>query len=67
MEFISIGPFCSSADIIKNNGLRKNSFPFDYIFLSLEMVKHSINDRFNIFLDKNYYKYCSETSTQHLF
>jgi len=31
------------------------------------MVKHCINDRFNIFLDKNYYKYCSEKSTYHLF
>ena len=31
------------------------------------MVKHCINDRFNIFLDKNYYKYCSENSTNHLF
>ena len=31
------------------------------------MVKHCINDRFNILLDSKYYKYCSETSTHHLF
>ena len=67
MEFISIGPYCGSADIIKNTGSRNTSYPFDYIFSSLEMVKHCINDRFNIFLNKNYYKYCSESSTQHLF
>lgn len=67
MEFISIGPYCSTADILKNNGLRNKAYPFDYIFSSLEMVKHCINDRFNIFLDKNYYKYCSEGSMQHLF
>jgi hypothetical protein len=67
MEFISIGPYCSSADILNNNGLRNSAYPFDYIFSSLEMVKHCINDRFNIFLDKNYYKYCSVNSSSHLF
>ena len=67
MEFISIGPYCNAADIIKNAGLRKSSYPFDYIFSSLTMIKHCINDRFNTFLDKNYYKYCSDSSMQHLF
>jgi hypothetical protein len=67
MEFISIGPYCVCVDIIKNAGLRNFAYPFDYIFSSLEMIKHCINDRFNIFLDKNYYKYGSEDSTQHLF
>lgn len=56
MEFISIGPYCSGADILKDNGLKNHSYPFDYIFSSLEMVNHCINDRFNIFLDKNNYK-----------
>ena len=31
MEFISIGPYCSSANILKNNGLINSSYPFDYI------------------------------------
>ena len=67
MELISIGPYCTGADILKSNGLRNSAYPFDYIFSSLEMVKHCINDRFNIFLDKNYYKYSSENKSQHLF
>ena len=67
MEFISVGPYCYCADIIKNNGLRNSGYPFDYIFTSLEMVAHCIQDRFDIFLDRKYHKYCSETSTQHLF
>ena len=67
MEFISIGPYCSCADIIKSNGLRNNAYPFDYIFSSLEMVKHCIDNRFDIFLDKRYYNYSSENSTHHLF
>jgi hypothetical protein len=56
MEFISVGPYCASAEIIKGHGLRKKSYPFDYIFSSLEMIKHCINDKFAIFLDKQYYR-----------
>ena len=67
MEFVSIGPYCSSADIIKINGLRNSSYPFDYLFSSLKMVKHCINNRFKIFLDKRYHKYCSEYHSHHLF
>jgi hypothetical protein len=67
MEFISIGPYCSSADILKSNGLRNSAYPFDYIFSSLEMIKHCIDDRFDIFLDKNYHKYSSKNSSHHLF
>ena len=67
MEFISIGPYCACADILKGLGLRKNAYPFDYIFSSLEMVKHCIDDKFKIFLDKSYHKYSSNTSTQHSF
>ena len=67
MEFISIGPNCSSSHTLQAIGLRQSAYPFDHIFSSLEMVKHCINDRFNIFLDKQYYKYGSENSTYHLF
>ena len=55
MKFISIGPYCSTADILKAHNLRTESFPFDYIFSSLEMINHAIKDKFNIFLDKQYY------------
>ena len=70
MEFISIGPFCTTTQIIMDNNLRKHSYPFDYIFSSLEMVKHCIKDRFNIFLDKKYYKssdFIEEPRMYHLF
>ena len=65
MEFISVGPFCTTADIIKLNNFRKSSYPFDYIFSSLEMVKHCINDRFNIFLNKEYYLEGNEKKSMH--
>jgi hypothetical protein len=55
MEFVSIGPNCGSADLLKQYKLRTKAYPFDYIFSSLEAVKHSIQDKFKIFLDKQYY------------
>jgi hypothetical protein len=68
MEFISIGPNCMTADILKQQNLRKNAYPFDYIFSSLEIVKHSIKDKFNIFLDKTFYeKGRTERATKHAF
>lgn len=71
MEFVSIGPYCESAIIIKNCDLRNNSYPFDYIFSSLDFVNHAIKDRFKIFLDKQYHKngnvYDTGISTLHTF
>jgi hypothetical protein len=68
MEFISIGPYCATSDILKEQNVRINSYPFDYLFSSLEIVKHAINNRFNIFLDKEYYtKGTNENSTRHQF
>ena len=68
MKFISIGPYCSTTDILKENNLRTEAYPFDYIFSSLEIVKHCLNDKFMIFLDKKYYMYGNcKKSTRHSF
>jgi hypothetical protein len=68
MKFISIGPYCRTAEILKENNLRTEAYPFDYIFSSLEIIAHCINDKFNIFLDKKYYTYGNcNNSTRHLF
>ena len=53
-KFISIGPYCSSSVMIKNAGLKKESYPFDNIFSSLPMIQHCIEDKFNIFLNDEY-------------
>ena len=68
MKFISIGPYCSTADILKANHLRTESYPFDYIFSSLDIVQHCIDDKFDTFLDKKYYTDgTNTTSTRHSF
>ena len=48
-EFIPIGPCCYTTEYIKNSGLRSHSYSFDYIFSSIEMVNHCINNKY-IFL-----------------
>lgn len=53
-HFISIGPYCEAANILEAHRVRLRSFPFDYIFSSLPMIQHIIQDRCRIFLDKKY-------------
>lgn len=72
MEFISVGPYCITSNLLLTLGLRTKSYPFDYIFSSLEMVEHCIHNRFDVFLDKQYYKTgtapdVNESNTHHLF
>ena len=55
MKFISIGPTCGTVTDLLRHNLREESYPFDYLFSSLEMVQHCIEDEFNIFLDKKYF------------
>lgn len=66
--FISIGPYCKTVELLKRYNLRLEAFPFDYIYSSLEMIKHCINDKFNIFLDKKYYTIGTDkNSNRHTF
>ena len=57
-EFISIGPFCRTAIILKALNKRNCSYPFDCIFRSIKMVNHCIENEFEIFLDKSYIDLC---------
>lgn len=55
MDFVSVGPYCATRTFITDVGLRKEAYPFDIIFSSLDMVKHCIDTKFELFLDKQYY------------
>jgi hypothetical protein len=67
MKYCSLGEMCLSATLLKNNGLKDASYPFDWIFSSVEMVKHCIEDDFKTFLDKSYYQTSDDHSCNHLF
>ncbi len=58
----SLGPQCHSSNILKRLQIKKESYPFDWIFSNLKNVEHAIKDDFNIFLDQQYYTYTDPES-----
>ena len=62
----SLGSLCHGSQILKNNNLKKCSYPFDWIYSNCNNIIHCLEDDFNIFLDKSYYdsvnnKVCSHS------
>lgn len=55
MIYCSLGEFCHASGLLKSNGLKQASYPFDWIFSSVGMIKHCIEDDFEIFLSKSEY------------
>ncbi len=49
---ISLGENCSSAWYLKQVGLKKASYPFDWVFSSPDIVRDCIEDRFATYMDK---------------
>lgn len=52
---ISIGNWCITAAVLKNNGYRTFSTPFDWVYSNINMVLECTQDKFNKFLNKSYY------------
>ncbi len=52
----SLGPHCHSSYLLKCNSLKKESYPFDWIFTNYKIIKNIIEDNFNEFLNKMHYK-----------
>ena len=61
----SLGTVCQSSQILKNNNLKKCSYPFDWIFSNCDSIIHCIEDDFKIFLDKSYYISISDSYCGH--
>lgn len=51
----SLGTRCHTAEFFKENGLKKCSFPFDWIFADPWIVKSCLEDDFEAFLDTSQY------------
>ena len=60
-----LGISCHAANFLKDNKLKLTSYPFDWIFSSIDIVISCINDKFKIFLDKSYYKRISSKQCGH--
>ena len=53
-EVCSLGNLCHSAYLLKNNKLKKCSYPFDWIFSNVDIIIDCLNNNFNFFLKKEY-------------
>ncbi len=51
-NYISLGQNCSSAWYLKQIGLKTESYPFDWVFSSPEIILDCINNNFSKFLEK---------------
>ena len=63
----SLGNYCHSSYLLKRLQLKVCSYPFDWIFTNIHMIKHIIEDNFTIFLNKSYYKSISHNRCSHLY
>ncbi|MGY8919800.1 MAG: DUF1796 family putative cysteine peptidase [Flavobacteriales bacterium] len=52
-EKISFGEYCITSSYLKKTNNKTNTYPYDWIFSSPEIVLHSIKNDFDSFLDKD--------------
>jgi hypothetical protein len=55
-NIISLGTHCLTSNMLKTFHLKKWSGPFDWIFSSVGMITHCIEDEFSIYLDRKYHQ-----------
>jgi hypothetical protein len=55
-HLVSLGSFCLPSLICRDNGLRRYSLPFDWIFSTPRMVRDCLADDFAEFLDRSHYR-----------
>ena len=54
-HLVSLGSLCLPSIVFKNNGLKKYSLPFDWIYSSPAMVIDCLQEDFATFLDRRHY------------
>jgi len=55
-KIFSLGFRCSSSAILKNLGLKEESYPFDWLISRLSVIKQCIEDEFKQFLNQDNYE-----------
>ena len=54
-HIISLGCHCLTSSLLKRNGLKPTSLPFDWMISTPGSVIHCLEDDFNVFLDRRFY------------
>jgi len=52
---VSLGSRCLVADTLRDLGLRRFAGPFDWVYTTVPVVEHILQDNFNSYLDKTQY------------
>ncbi len=60
----SFGKNCHTAQLLKRNNFKFESYPFDWIFSEIHIILDCIKNDFEKFLDKQYYTLPYESDTQ---
>jgi Putative papain-like cysteine peptidase (DUF1796) len=55
-HLVSLGSFCLPSLMCQENGLKRYSLPFDWIFSTPQMVRDCLADDFEVFLDRRHYR-----------
>jgi len=53
--FISLGNYCLSSMLLKENNIKHDSYPFDWMVNCIDTVHHCIENNFSHFLNKENY------------
>ena len=53
--FCSLGFHCQASKILIRNNIKKESYPFDWMFSNITIVKDCIENNFNKLLEQKYY------------
>jgi hypothetical protein len=59
----SLGPYCLASQVLKDNGLKRYSLPFDWMFSNPRIVMDCLADDFAALLDRSYYASTSHVRT----
>jgi len=62
----SLGESCFTATAIQRNGLKKMSFPFDWIFIDHNNLVDCLETNFEVFLDKDNYRKTTNNKCEHV-
>eukprot|EP00928_Gymnodinium_smaydae_P093448 TRINITY_DN7762_c0_g1_i1.p1 TRINITY_DN7762_c0_g1~~TRINITY_DN7762_c0_g1_i1.p1 ORF type:complete len:549 (+),score=85.32 TRINITY_DN7762_c0_g1_i1:46-1647(+) len=55
VEFVSLGCFCAASNALQLMGLKRNTYPFDWVRSSIEGVMHCLDSEFEDFLTYSTY------------
>jgi hypothetical protein len=65
-EFISLGHNCNTAHYLREIGLRKGAYPFDWVFSSAEIIVDALQDSFESFMDRSQWdQHCKVNNVTH--